>query len=113
MNIEGAQFVLADIEDKAFNGEPMPKGLRSPEQMAFLKFRFLYRYAAMVQMSREQGRMEKHEILNQYIVDSAQDDLLQANVERWKKTEEARSAYRKDRTVENADRLIAVLDGQK
>lgn len=113
MTVEGAQAVLAEIEDRAFNGEPMPSGLKSPEQIAFLKFRYLYQYAKMVQMSGEQGRREKHEILKQYVVDAFNSDLMQATAERWKATELAHSEYRKNRSLENADKLSALLDGLK
>lgn len=112
MTVEGAKELIAEIEDKAFRGEELPGGLRYPEQLLFLRFRCLYDYAKSVHMPPEQGKREKQKILEQYIFDAVNSDLLDRTARMWKATEEARCAYRKDRTLENADKLLARLDGE-
>ncbi len=111
MTVEGAMELTTEIEDKAFRNEEMPSGLKYPEQLLFLRFRLLYSYARIVQMPPEQGKREKYEILKQYVVDVYNSDLLDSTAKMWQKTEEARCAYRKNRTIENADKLLAKLDG--
>ena len=70
------------LEDAAFRGEQMPEGLAYPEQLLFLKFRYLYAYAKLVQMPPGQGKTEKQEILAAYIAHCAEHLIyLQASQE--------------------------------
>ena len=84
------------LEDLAFNGEPMPEGLRFPEQLLFLRLRTLYAYAKMIQMDPEQGRREKLEIVRDWEVHSAEHALLCAQNDRYRRIEAAASAIQKD-----------------
>ena len=60
------------LEDAAFAGQKMPDSLSYPEQLLFLRFRYLYAYAKLVQMPPEQGKAEKQEILTSYIAHCAE-----------------------------------------
>ena len=99
------------LEDLAFRRQEMPKGLNFAEQLLFLRFRFLYAYAAMVKMDPEQGRREKQEILGTYIVDLANHELLKRNAERWKNVELAASEIRKDPEVYNIPKVRQMMIG--
>lgn len=111
MTVESAKELTAEIEDKAFHGEELPSGLKYPEQLLFLRFRYLYAYAKIVQMPPEQGKREKQKVLEQYVLDAFNSDLLDRHVALWKSMEAAVSAYRKNKTIENADKLLANLEG--
>ena len=47
-----------ELEDLAFRGAELPKGLPFPQELLFLKFRYLYQYAKITQMQPEQGKRE-------------------------------------------------------
>lgn len=97
------------LEDLAFNGAEMPKGLTYPEQLLFLRFRFLYAYAAMTQMDPEQGKREKQEILVTYIGDLANHQLYLGCSDMWKRVEAAANAIRKDPEIYNNDKVRALM----
>lgn len=99
------------LEDIAYNGGQMPD-LRSQAQcVLFLALRNLYDYAKRVQMPPEQGRREKAQILENYRTNKFMEELFLQTNERCVKTETARAAYRKSRTLENADLLLIAIDG--
>lgn len=97
------------LEDLAFRRQEMPQGLTFAEQLLFLRFRFLYAYAVMVQMDPEQGKREKQEILTSYIGDLANHELLKRNAERWKACEAAANEIRKDPDVYNLPKVRALM----
>lgn len=97
------------LEDLAFRRQEMPKGLTFPESLLFLRFRFLYAYAAMTQMDPEQGKREKQEILAAYIGDLANHRLYLGCSDMWKRTEAAANAIRKDPEVYNNDKVRALM----
>ena len=93
------------LEDLAFRRQEMPKGLNFAEQLLFLRFRFLYAYAAMVQMDPEQGKREKQEILVAYIGDLANHQLYLGCSDMWKRVEAAANAIRKDPELYDNDKV--------
>lgn len=103
--------LVAELEDKAFNGEEMPKGLPFPEQLLFLRFRYLYAYAAMIRMDPAQGRREKEEIVSEYAGHLANHILYLGCNERYKATEAAAAAIRKDPELYNNDKVRALMEG--
>lgn len=103
---------LADIEqseDLAFRGEPMPE-LRSQAQvLLFLHFRNLYDYAKRIQMPPEQGTREKHEILRTYEINKFLEDLQEQTNQMWKRIDVSAMEYRKNPTIEAADKLMEAI----
>lgn len=93
------------IEDLAFHGAEMPKGLNFAEQLLFLRFRYLYAYAAQIHMDHEQGKREKQEILITYLVDLANHKLYLGCNDLWKRVEAAANAIRKDPELYNNDKV--------
>ena len=100
---------LDQLEDIAYNGGPMPD-LRSQAQcVLFLALRNLYDYAKRVQMSPEQGRREKSEILQDYKTNRFLEEVEEETIQMWKKIEIAAAEYAKAPSVENADRLYEAI----
>jgi hypothetical protein len=62
-------------------------------------------------IDREQARQEKIELIKTYEAHKIVDKMGKEWVDIIKRTELARAAYRKDRTLENADALILSIDG--
>ena len=99
------------LEDIAYNGGQMPD-LRSQAQcVLFQAFRNLYDYAKRVQMSPEQGRREKHEIMQAYKINRFLEEVEESTVQMWKRIEIAAANYTKNPSVENADKLYLAIYG--
>ena len=99
------------LEDLAFNGGQMPD-LRSQAQcVLFQAFRNLYDYAKRVKMSPEQGRREKHEIMQAYKINRFLEEVEESTVQMWKRIEIAAANYTKNPSVENADKLYLAIYG--
>lgn len=97
---------MADI---MIRGVEMPKGLNFAERILFLRFRFLYAYAAMTRMDPEQGKREKQEILTAYIGDLANHHLYMGCSDMWKNAEAAAAQIRKDPEIYNNDKVRALM----
>ena len=98
------------LEDAAFHGAELPKDLPFPKQLLFLRYRYLYAYAAISQMPREQGVREKHEIIQAYLTESANDLLFQSTVQLWKNVESASSEVRKDPELSENKKIQNLLN---
>lgn len=107
------QIRVSALEYAAMNNEPMPDGLRLPDQMYFQGLAWLYaRYHAR-QISREQGQIEKQKLI------VARDRLAREEECIWKYSKyyadvyaalsRASSAYAKERTLEHADAMYEAL----
>ena len=103
-----------EIEDLAFNEAEMPKGLPTQDQILFLKFRHLYRFAKLSGMPQEQGRREKREILVNYTVDCLNAEIYARAAQLWKDTENARSEVCRDPALMQNPKiraLVSAIDG--
>ena len=108
--------VVSELERLAIRGEPMPDGLNLTDQWVFQSLSLLYaRYRAGF-IGRDTGSREKGQILYQRDKEMRQREmdgkLILHHVELNRAMEAAQNAYRKSRTLENADRLSAALDGR-
>lgn len=100
-----------EFEDSAKRCEPMPEGLTLEEQMVYQILAALtVRYRAGA-ISAELAVKERR------MADAAYDKAVQDgrlvdwHVQLTKRIERAMSAYRLNRTLENADRLVDTIDG--
>ena len=100
-----------DLERMAKEGCEMPKGLEYPDQVAFLCMRMLYAQLANGIIDRDAAIREKKEILKERDSYIFVDQMGKRWVQVIKDTEMARSEYRKNRTIENADKLLIAIDG--
>ena len=102
------------LDKMAWNGS-IDGALNCFENLYFQNMAILYEKARLNMCSKEQAveikghfRHEIQSIANDY---EFQLKLLDSVAFRHKETEIARNEYRKNRTLENADKLIAAFDG--
>lgn len=98
-------------EETAISGGEMPDGLPHEEQTIFVRLRYLYDLLRKEQISQAAATREKMKYLDAYRIEKAGYECLKRYSEIIKKTEIATSEYRKNRTLENADKLVTVLEG--
>ena len=98
-------------EKIAMAGGEMPKGMEYPDQILFLELRLLYDSYKRKLIDRDAATQEKAELLRVYEAHKIVDRMGKEWVDQIKRTELARAAYRKDKTIENADKLVACVEG--
>lgn len=96
-------------ERKAKDGDEMPEGLEYPDQVLFLCFRMLYSQLKQGIIDRDTAIREKKKLLKEYEAYRFADQMGKEWVQVIKNTELARAEYMKNRTLENADKLIATI----
>lgn len=100
-------------EKIAMAGGEMPKGLEYPDQILFLELRLLYDSYKRKLIDRDKATQEKVELLRTYEAHKIVDKMGKEWVDQIKRTELARAEYRKNKTIENADKLLACVEGGK
>lgn len=100
-------------EKIAMAGGEMPKGLEYPDQILFLELRLLYDSYKRKLIDRDKATWEKAELLRTYEAHKIVDKMGKEWVDQIKRTELARAEYRKDKTIENADKLLACVESGK
>lgn len=100
-------------EKIAMSGGEMPKGLEYPDQILFLELRLLYDSYKRKLIDRDKATWEKVELLRTYEAHKIVDKMGKEWVDQIKRTELARGEYRKDKTIENADKLLTCVEGRK
>lgn len=103
--------IVLPYEQAAIRGEEMPKGLDYPDQILFILLRDLYERFRNGKIDKDSARREKMQYLKEYEVYKKNWDMGQHWAQVLIKTDLARAEYKKNPTIENADRLVAVLDG--
>ena len=100
-------------EKIAMSGGEMPTVMEQPDQILFLELRLLYDSYKRKMIDRETATREKVELLRTYEAHKIVDRMGKEWVDQIKRTELARAANRKDKTIENADKLVACVEGGK
>lgn len=102
-------------ERLAMRGDSMPAGLCAADQVCFQGLSFLYaRFRAGI-IDKESASAEKKLIVMR--CEEAKkaaafgEKCSEHAVKLWRDVEQAASAYQKDRTLENADKLITAIYG--
>ncbi len=103
--------IMLPYEELAMQGEPMPDGLNAAEQLMYLSLRMLYSQHKSGYISRELAMQEKRKIASEFKRNEALFKMNDYHIELINRTELAIWRYRKNRTLENADRLIGVFQG--
>ena len=98
-------------EKAAMAGGEMPKGLEYPDQILFLELRLLYDSYKRKLIDRDAATQEKVELLRTYEAHKIVDRMGKVWVDQISRTELARAEYRINRNLENADRLMACVEG--
>ena len=97
------------LERKAQNGDEIPAGLEYPDQVLFLCFRMLYAQLRQGIIDRDTAIREKKKLLREYESYKFVDQMGKEWMQVIKNTELARSEYMKNRTLENADKLMEAI----
>ena len=100
-------------EKDAMAGLEMPDGLSYPDQILYLELRMLYRQYYQKVIDRETATKEKKKLLDEYRCYQYREEMGNHWVEIIRLTDLARCDYKKNRTLENADRLIEIIEGKK
>jgi hypothetical protein len=98
-------------EKIAMSGGEMPDGLEYPDQILFLSLRLLYESYKRKLIDRETATREKVELLRTYEANKIGENVIKECAKQIKKTELARATYRKEKTIENADKLLSCIEG--
>lgn len=109
--MEESKLLELPYERLAMAGEEMPKGMDYPDQILFLQLRLLYDSYKKGIITRDQATQEKVDLLREYQAHKIIDKMGKEWVDQIKRTELARAAYRKEKTIENADMLLACVEG--
>lgn len=89
----------------------MPDGLPYPDQILYLSLRMLYDQYKKGIVGRDMAAREKRKLLAEHECLKYRERMGEHWVELIKRTDIARCEYRKNRTLENADKLIRAIDG--
>ena len=99
------------FEAQAARGEPMPNNLTFPDMVMYQALAALYGRYRQKTITRDRASFEKKALLSEYEALKFKWSLGDHWAQILKATEAARCAYRKERTLENADKLVRALDG--
>jgi hypothetical protein len=95
----------------AMAGGEMPEDLEWYDRQMFLMLRTLYWQYKQGVVDRDTASKEKVKLLQDYGLKKFQENLTKDIAKRVMETEQARQAYRKNRTLENADAIILAFEG--
>lgn len=106
-----ANSAVFPYEQQAAAGDEMPGGLDYPDKVTYLCFRMLYTQLRMGIIGSETAAREKRKIMHEYEYYKFIEQMGKEKVKLIEKTELARAAYMKSRTLENADLLLFAIEG--
>lgn len=95
----------------AMAGSEMPDDLEWYDRQLFLMLRTLYWQYKNGIVDREVASREKQKLIKDRDFKLFQDDFTKDIAKKIIETEQARQAYRKNRTLENADAIIFAFEG--
>ena len=95
----------------AMVGGEMPDDLEWYDRQLFLMLRTLYWQYKQGIVDRETASREKRKLLKDRDFQLFQDNFTKDIAKKIMETEQARQAYRKNRTLENADAIILAFEG--
>lgn len=103
------------VEQAAMHGQPMPDGLDVFEQIRFHGLSYIYGNYRAKLVDKTTASAYKRSLVREVEAMRAEHEFgikcYNAAANRYKAAEAEKSAYRTNRTLENADKLVAALDG--
>ena len=105
--------IVLPWEKDAMAGLEMPNGLSYPDQILYLELRMLYAQYFKKVIDRETATKEKKKLLDEYRCYQYREEMGNHWVEIIRLTDLARCDYKKNRTLENADRMVEIIAGKK
>lgn len=111
MTVDGQWVSMTpeELEDLAYQRQPMPNLHSQAEVLLFLSFRSLYDFALRTGMPPEQGKREKAQILEAFRINKFLEELQESTNEMWGRIEDASSNYAKKPCIETADALYEAI----
>jgi len=103
------------IRIHAYKNERLPTDASwtMPERMLWYEYNDLYKRFRAGAIQKDQAETERNRIMRQYETDvtakEMSDRVYQAQANLWKRIELSANAYRKNRTLENADAFIEAV----
>ena len=105
--------VVLPWEKDAMAGLEMPDSLSYPDQILYISLRMLYAQYFKKIIDRDTATKEKKKLLDEYRCYQYREEMGNHWVEIIRLTDLARCDYKKNRTLENADRLVEIIEGKK
>ena len=105
--------VTLPYEKQAMNGDEMPDGLPYYDQLLFQQLRLLYDSFKKGIINRETAQKEKRQMLDEYESYKIQWKMIDEVSDIVRRTELARADFRKNPSIETAERLAATIEGRK
>ena len=105
--------IVLPWEKDAMAGLEMPDGLSYPDHILYLELRMLYHQYFQKVIDRETATKENKKLLDEYRCYQFREQMGNEWVEVIRLTDLARCDYKKNRTLENADRLVEIIEGKK
>lgn len=90
------------FERAAMQNDPMPEGLTGAEQILYQGLALLYRRYRSGQLSREQGRREKAQLVRRFEQQQFQCKTWEQMAKRWSALEPCVSRFRAAKTEQEA-----------
>lgn len=102
-------------ETEAARGEPIPENLPLADIQCYTSLRNLYQFYYSGRISKDDAKTDKQKILSEWDKQKRQEEyslrLSKHTAERTKQVELTVAECRKNPTVENLKKLLAILDG--
>ena len=117
MKYEKKSFTFEELAKMAYKGarSDFKTLLRGSEQSAYLALRYLYKLYEVGGISKEEAGKTKAQITRRYNQDRLREEQLDSTIKAFayvvKRTATANENYRKERTLDNADKLCEAIDG--
>lgn len=117
MKYEKKSFTFEELAQMAYKGarSDFKTLLRGSEQSTYLSLRYLYRLYQTGGISKEEAGKTKAQIARRYEKDRLREEQLEGTIKAFAqvvlRTANANDNYRKERTLDNADRLCEAIDG--
>lgn len=99
-------------ERLAMSGAEMPDDLDMPNALMYIGLRTLYHQYRTGLISRDLATSEKRKLIKKYNYQLFLQEASDRCVEIIKQTELARAKYRKERTLDSADKLVLAIEGR-
>ena len=107
--------MVFEFERSAMRGDPIPPGLSAADRTAYISLREVYAQYHRKVISREVGAADKRIIVRARDEESRLmafgDKCRDHAVKLWSAVGGAAAEYRRNRTLENADRLLEAIYG--
>ena len=103
--------MIFPYENEAKSGAPMPDGLTAAEQMYYQSLALLstrYRFGGI---SAEDSVREKKLLEQEFMNAKGKERYSMASVMLWRDVENAATAFAKDRSIENAEKMYEAIYG--